>query len=115
MRISDWSSDVCSSDLSKQVAQALDARLAPGQRQCGMQGAAGEDVAVAGPVDQLDALAVGGELDQVLADDVAGPQARVVRRGAGFFRRRTQRQRGAGGRIEQIGRASCRESVCQYD
>src|SRR3546814_7241982 len=68
-----------------------------------MQGAAGEDVAVAGPVDQLDALAVGGELDQVLADDVAGPQARVVRRGAGFFRRRTQRQRGAGGRIELAG------------
>src|SRR3546814_15359349 len=68
-----------------------------------MQGAAGEDVAVAGPVDQFDALAVGGELDQVLADDVAGTEARVARRRAGFFRRRTQRQRGAGGRIELAG------------
>src|SRR5690606_12821509 len=85
---------------SKQVAKALDARRSPVTRPRVVHGAAGEDVSVHRPVDELDALAAGRELDQVLADDVAGPQARVARLRAGLFRRCSERERRAGRRIE---------------
>src|SRR3546814_1290130 len=70
MRISDWSSDVCSSDLR-------------GQREAGE---AGHEHAAA-------------------AEDVAEPAAGDQHHGIG---------QAIGGDDEQIGRASCRERVCQY-
>src|SRR3546814_10723147 len=74
MRISDWSSDVCSSDLAG-IEQAEDD-----------EGADGEE---------------GGQLDQRLEGDGQHHAAMLL------------------GRLhmahaEQIGRASCRERVCQY-
>src|SRR3546814_9394929 len=84
MRISDWSSDVCSSDLPFRELQAsialedfLDRKFehigdAEGERQRGI---------VATGLDRVDALAADAETF---------------------------------GQILQIGRASCRERVCQY-
>src|SRR3546814_6842074 len=71
MRISDWSSDVCSSDLEQ---------LGPGRR-------AGH-------------LAAGADSAAVL--DLRPPD------------RRAQHQAGLGMMNMEIGRASCRERVCQY-
>src|SRR3546814_10470114 len=69
MRISDWSSDVCSSDLPVERA-AVQHLLGPPRH-------------LKGQVAQLRRLAAGAELLQPF-------------------------------RLEEIGRASCRESVCQY-
>src|SRR3546814_7451161 len=100
MRISDWSSDVCSSDLRRIVA---DAKVAPPPH-----------VAAAGM--------------ENLALDPAGPDADVIihplltQHLRKAFGRRDQRvaaaiepaQPGDAERFEKIGRASCRERVCQY-
>src|SRR3546814_9563956 len=75
MRISDWSSDVCSSDLTQRVRFNLDIQMqAPRE-----------------PLD--DDVARVLSYDTVIAD----------------IRELTGR-----GHINQIGRASCRERVCQY-
>src|SRR3546814_2879646 len=74
MRISDWSSDVCSSDLG-----GADQR-GGGHR----QGEDGDQAAV--------------PRDDPVVDDVLGQQ------------RADDHQAG----VQQIGRASCRERVCQY-
>src|SRR3546814_2396371 len=77
MRISDWSSDVCSSDLDGQ----------------GGAGVADEDAAA---------------LDEKLT---------LRRQGRGRSRQWLRRAGGkgaAGARDREIGRASCRERVCQY-
>src|SRR3546814_8144793 len=83
MRISDWSSDVCSSDLVRQLvrADAPECLTAPHRR-----GFVGEHQAVA-------------------VDDEAG----VLHRARPEIRRGQVVELG-----EQIGRASCRERVCQY-
>src|SRR3546814_4529222 len=83
MRISDWSSDVCSSDLSGVVRSGIDRVANRGQR-------------------------------LVVAVD-----AQHRRNAAYGQRQRTGTDRGVGGgegagRQLQIGRASCRERVCQY-
>src|SRR3546814_6995682 len=82
MRISDWSSDVCSSDLPDQAA-----RVAP--RRSGLGAKTGR---------------VGGEaLGQLLfIEDALAHQI-----GQRNFRRRDRPE-------PEIGRASCRERVCQY-
>src|SRR3546814_3693172 len=85
MRISDWSSDVCSSDLPAiALVQAQDQRVRE----------------VAFPEDALP--------DPVQRHRIDGRRAR-----GGGERRRTRhrRVRARGG---QIGRASCGERVCQY-
>src|SRR3546814_2193269 len=84
MRISDWSSDVCSSDLHGReglVAARLEARGVERRAGC-------EDNAVGRP--RLDAP------DRIVGD------ARVGRPHGDF------------GLGREIGRASCRERVCQY-
>src|SRR3546814_20817510 len=78
MRISDWSSDVCSSDLLRRRQQLI---LAEGGHQRLARG-----------VMTGIAAAVGDRL--LDGSQIAAPQPVVV--------------------IEEIGRASCRESVCQY-
>src|SRR3546814_4531352 len=79
MRISDWSSDVCSSDLA--------------------DGAAGELRTARHP----------RPLRRPLSGALRRTRLCPVRRGGQAHRR----QRGGGGPSE-IGRASCRERVCQY-
>src|SRR3546814_10076098 len=89
MRISDWSSDVCSSDLIARRPVLLDrhAFLAPAR--CGPQ--PGQSARPQQPL---------------VAD--AGDEVRPPARDA--CRQRAQ----ALAEVEQIGRASCRERVCQY-
>src|SRR3546814_5161055 len=84
MRISDWSSDVCSSDLDLVAHRGL-----------GLRRRADEDDA--GGVQRLDEL-------RVLREEA---EAGVHRFGAALLRRRDDP-------VDQIGRASCRERVCQY-
>src|SRR3546814_2623102 len=87
MRISDWSSDVCSSDLRRGVDQVEQAREAVAQI----------EAAAAAMTDVEDAPQLGVDLLQVVEIGVLPVQ------------------RMAGGRVEaEIGRASCRERVCQY-
>src|SRR3546814_3124345 len=76
MRISDWSSDVCSSDLGHAVEQVAEA---------------------------LDIGVVQRRVDLVEDAD---------RRGIGEEQGEDERDRGQ--RLLEIGRASCRERVCQY-
>src|SRR3546814_4715765 len=86
MRISDWSSDVCSSDLLAGGAELL---------QGGQQGVAVADGAGGAERLRHHAVHMGGGLGDQPAGAAGEPG-----RGGGF-----------GG---EIGRASCRERVCQY-
>src|SRR5690606_20238294 len=63
----------------QQAAHRVQPGRAAGQARGRVQRATGEDVAVGGAVHQLQALALPGQLHQVLADDVAGTQAGVAR------------------------------------
>src|SRR3546814_10321605 len=85
MRISDWSSDVCSSDL----------RVGDAGTDQGIQavGHGGEDVSSGGFLGRFCRLLIAG----------LAPGARPLAGSAGE----------AGG-LREIGRASCRERVCQY-
>src|SRR3546814_17381292 len=96
MRISDWSSDVCSSDLLDEVGEddllIADAHEARQELDLGFR----------------DAPVLGGEVDQPALDGVAGGERRhAIDVGAGGSCRRR-------GVRHQIGRASCRERVCPY-
>src|SRR3546814_9307419 len=81
MRISDWSSDVCSSDLDEVLV----------------------------------AVVVGGQTGVDRVADVAHAQLQAV---AGFRLQVRVGDRGVAehhvGESDEIGRASCRDSVCQY-
>src|SRR3546814_3248727 len=94
MRISDWSSDVCSSDL----AQAVSAALAKGEE-------AGCPVVAA-------VIGATGELAALLrASGAPFPSSQIAKdkaNTAASFRAPTTDV------YEKIGRASCRERVCQY-
>src|SRR3546814_5520079 len=83
MRISDWSSDVCSSDLHEQEGfAAIEEMAAAPARQRAVEPVARQPLG--------DDAAVDGNHIAGCADDVA-----------------TRRR-------DEIGRASCRERVCQY-
>src|SRR3546814_6402255 len=82
MRISDWSSDVCSSDL------LIGGRIRSLDR----------------PPDDL----ASGDRDELAQVGVGDRRWACGRRGGGGLRRRS------GGLGGEIGRASCRERVCQY-
>src|SRR3546814_18435278 len=106
MRISDWSSDVCSSDLQRGVEDVVDQRRLPraGDTRHGTEHPERER--------DVDVLQV------VLGGSVRGEVAALGQRTA-YVRDRdlaTTRQVGDGGGaivVEQIGRARRRESVCQ--
>src|SRR3546814_1039912 len=83
MRISDWSSDVCSSDLLARVARDLEAEV----------GRVARDVPGAQAAFAVQPLLQLG-LDPGHGDVAGQPVAQEA--------------------LEQIGRASCRERVCQY-
>src|SRR3546814_19054036 len=98
MRISDWSSDVCSSDLFAEDLEVDAVIVAPAPRSC------------VGDVFQIDGVVIG--------DPKAAAHDRPV---LGELQRETPdlepRKGGAVlliGFARQIGRASCRERVCQY-
>src|SRR3546814_19115240 len=104
MRISDWSSDVCSSDLFVSADQAFAdvIQLMPGNDKARVAQA----VAKIGHGDRSGALAVLAQVTNAPADDyglalaLAGDAAKAV----------TVLEPAARGKI---GRASCRERVCQ--
>src|SRR3546814_3105135 len=83
MRISDWSSDVCSSDLLVARRRAVDHDARAGIDGADIVGKAGARRAVEDDVDAA------GHLADLLAPFGIGEQ-------------------------QEIGRASCRERVCQY-
>src|SRR3546814_18497180 len=115
MRISDWSSDVCSSDLVGLPA-AKDGKLAleladrggdqgytPGERGVGGGEAGGEIVrAVDDHVGARDQRGGVGGIEAPAALDHGHVGVEPRDRGGG------------GGGLGEIGRASCRERVCQY-
>src|SRR3546814_8115979 len=86
MRISDWSSDVCSSDLDGRIRLCRDGNVERGNR----NDARCDPRSYGQHVENRDRSADRREL-------TSRDQRRAVRRSA-----------------EQIGRASCRERVCQY-
>src|SRR3546814_19140029 len=107
MRISDWSSDVCSSDLSGKDVQGQDRPCKGGAARSANSCGSGKYLCVRGAAFGGDRAGTGQRTDQQAA--------------AGAFSRRDQG--GAVGshigrridiaRLYQIGRASCRERVCQ--
>src|SRR3546814_14379536 len=107
MRISDWSSDVCSSDLKLELAARL-------ERHAGAVLGEGDDVVAlrhGGPAEALQALQQGA--DAALAGvgqrpKVVQPVAELLVLGADAPGIR----RLADG-LQEIGRASCREGACQ--
>src|SRR3546814_20981957 len=91
MRISDWSSDVCSSDLL--------AAIDPNQGRCDAS-----DNSAACLLGEVSDLADGDAVDQLgLADQAVSEQ--ILPRGDTPPQNERRRE---------IGRASCRERVCQY-
>src|SRR3546814_13957474 len=114
MRISDWSSDVCSSDLEiYDYMRLLWARVGvPYSPATGLPIAA---QTVSQMVDRVMALPDGTRL-YLLAPVVRGRKGEYRKelaewRKAGFQRVRID---GEFFEIDEIGRASCRERVCQY-
>src|SRR3546814_17479029 len=99
MRISDWSSDVCSSDLGGELG--LQAALPFDARNIAMLLERQEGV----PAADIDVVK-GGVDDRAIVED----RADLPRDGLALLERRTRRQL-----IFDlaIGRASCRERVCQ--
>src|SRR3546814_1362654 len=96
MRISDWSSDVCSSDLTNDRLPVLERRLRVDEMLAADDGAAPDDI--------FGGLALG---------TLSGQQDRARRQSAGTGVGRRRRRIGEM-KVHQIGRASCRERVCQY-
>src|SRR3546814_11451758 len=91
MRISDWSSDVCSSDLVRRGLHALDAQ------------------ARAGLVDEVDGLVGQVPVGAVAVGQVGRGHEGLVGDGDQVVRLVPVAQA-----IEALGRASCGERVCQY-
>src|SRR3546814_5180625 len=87
MRISDWSSDVCSSDLAVKLVAVQHQQAAP----------------------------VGGHVDAMLDYlDPAEVEPGIVPEQFVMVARNVDDARAVLGHLQQIGRASCRERVCQY-
>src|SRR3546814_11357221 len=99
MRISDWSSDVCSSDLTVQNELVL--LLTKSHR----------NVCVVGDGDQSIYKFRGADMRNILDFETAFPDVTVVVLEQNY--RSTQKILTAANAVK-IGRASCRERVCQY-
>src|SRR3546814_20695353 len=108
MRISDWSSDVCSSDLPDQLCHR-NGRPRAGCRAAAVSGdiAPGFQPHAADGADHADCTPPGAAGGQSPQGDCGGAPACAV--GGAVF------GRGCGAQpAGQIGRASCRESECPY-
>src|SRR3546814_5559686 len=97
MRISDWSSDVCSSDLLAALVGRRDVGDLRHRRDDGLLERRLRMLAV---VDQIEAV---GNLARLVRLAVAGSQ-----------RRAELALVAVGSLVQEIGRASCRERGCQY-
>src|SRR3546814_18563291 len=119
MRISDWSSDVCSSDLACRAAVRLRAARARGGARCGAR-RVGEAAVIVRAIGVLVLawtlgfavfmVALPAPLDPTRTTDaivVPTGGAGRIDRGIALIERHAARRM-------QIGRASCRERVCQY-
>src|SRR3546814_12309831 len=109
MRISDWSSDVCSSDLQELIGQAADLRRHGGR----------EEQRLADLRQQADnALDVGHEAHVEHAVGLVDHQdLHVGEQDLAALEEVDESTRRGDQHVDaalQIGRASCRESVCQY-
>src|SRR3546814_10133896 len=102
MRISDWSSDVCSSDLLDQVVDVAVDAVEP------LEMAADPVFGQAAVVAHQAQVELRQQLGVVVREDLA-----EVRHLANFPQQRHRIRRG-GELSDQIGRASCRERECQY-
>src|SRR3546814_12892604 len=111
MRISDWSSDVCSSDLV--VAQVVEARVLAEELELDRPGRA---VSLLADDDLGQPLVLRVFLVVVLVAVDEDDHVRILLDGAGFAQVRHYRTLVGAGfqRAVEIGRASCRERVCQY-
>src|SRR3546814_4823142 len=96
MRISDWSSDVCSSDLRNRPA---------GEQVVGTYRLLRRGVA-----EQHGGFYSASEYDLQPMLDFVGPMGGLLELGRSCVHRDYR----TNATIQQIGRASCRESVCQY-
>src|SRR3546814_13638529 len=107
MRISDWSSDVCSSDLARRSRDDRPGETArdPGAAAIAVRIAEEADQAV---VELVDAAAAG---QRQLVGDV---EADLAERGIVAVDAKLLGQPDVAVGAGQIGRASCRERVCQY-
>src|SRR3546814_16390266 len=113
MRISDWSSDVCSSDLRGQMRNA-----APAHRlQIGDKTARRRQVRPAEAPEAVERRNAEKLLQPRFGPDaveIASTPAGGIHRRAVPILRRHQLGRAAAGKLGQIGRATCRERVWQY-
>src|SRR3546814_12429058 len=114
MRISDWSSDVCSSDLSPTVVSAADAagrRHAALRRRCvqSMLTAHSLGRSPAGSMLMFGINARKPDVKAMAMERANLPYLQVY--ASDFHARDTELEQGL---AAQIGRASCRERVCQY-
>src|SRR3546814_16298091 len=106
MRISDWSSDVCSSDLLLRAAETLGRQIQT--RQCERAGKAINTLRIIEPF--------GRDTIQRDAREAACRIPGLQRRHHQTVARPRDREQAdtIGDRREQIGRATCRETVCTY-
>src|SRR3546814_19755471 len=106
MRISDWSSDVCSSDLTEQLVQrVLPETGKPGYAVEVPEDASFQSVVLRGKDGRAKAALIVPR-DPMIADHVGGAITYVSPE---------VRSKGVTTRLHtQIGRASCRARVCQY-
>src|SRR3546814_15599965 len=98
MRISDWSSDVCSSDLGTHNAYRI-LRL---KDKLGTRSMASGEIRLEGALAWL--VGERGQGFKQMADMINNSRLSNGMRAAGLMRRA----------VTEIGRASCRERVCQY-
>src|SRR3546814_12092133 len=101
MRISDWSSDVCSSDLLEIKVAAMAATLE----------------ALRGRLGQTSELDAAAALTQQATDNLAtlnGAVAEMLQHGAARESKLAEISRIHGAILGEIGRASCRVRVCPY-
>src|SRR3546814_11619327 len=114
MRISDWSSDVCSSDLQREVGRDHERSLARNGKFVGTRTV--EEAAAAAAGGQHRNQASGeDQFTHQFSDSVFAPFSRS--RSARASRISTPKVMAASARLKlrKIGRASWRESVCPYE
>src|SRR3546814_5711740 len=104
MRISDWSSDVCSSDLAD--VEVDDGGFLAGHGQAGGERSAGRRLA--------DAAFAGSHNDYLSSQGPISTWLFLLYRTCGERSQPGDQQLFAFQPALQIGRASCRERVCQY-
>src|SRR3546814_14334107 len=105
MRISDWSSDVCSSDLGDQA----DAADAAGRRNRDLCRHLGDQRA-----HRIQSQDIARTRDRTLRRLVSGRNRKWRKRADGSGGLSREIRPGACGVYDEIGRASCRERVCTY-